>query len=106
LRRAGTYQKAMDRRAWSFALVSVAAAARVRDGRAHDVRIVLGGVAPVPWRARAAEALIEGRVLDEAACAAAGEAAVADAEPLKDNGYKVALAREHVRRALRALAAA
>jgi len=105
LHRTGTYQKVMDRRAWSFALVSVAASARIRDGKAHDVRIVLGGVAPVPWRARAAEALLEGRALDEAACSAAGDAAVADAEPLKDNGYKVALAREHVRRALRDLAA-
>jgi xanthine dehydrogenase YagS FAD-binding subunit len=104
LARRGAFLKAMDRKAWTFALVSVAAAARVRGGRASDVRIVLGGVAPVPWRARAAEALVEGARVDETACAAAADRAVADAEPLKDNAYKIALARELVRRALLRLA--
>ncbi|MGH2378698.1 MAG: FAD binding domain-containing protein, partial [Candidatus Limnocylindria bacterium] len=50
LQRRGVYEKAMDRKTWTFALASVAAAARVRDGRLRDVRIVLGGVAAVPWR--------------------------------------------------------
>ena len=91
----------MERRAWSFATVSVAVAARLKGGIARDVRIVLGGVAPIPWRARSAEAMLEGRQLDEATCAAAADAALEAAVPLRDNGYKVPLARELVRRTLR-----
>jgi xanthine dehydrogenase YagS FAD-binding subunit len=105
LERRGTFLKAMDRKAWSFALVSVAASARVRDGKAHDVRIVLGGVAPIPWRVPAAEKQLEGTKLDDNACLAAADAILATAQPLRDNGYKVALARELVRRALRSLVA-
>jgi xanthine dehydrogenase YagS FAD-binding subunit len=104
LARRGAFEKAMERKTWSFALVSVAVSAKIIGGVARDVRIVLGGVAPVPWRARDAEKLLEGRVLDEAACQAAADAALEKAEPLKDNGYKVPLARELVRRTLRRLA--
>lgn len=103
--RRGTYQKAMERKAWSFAIVSVAASARIKDGRASDVRLVLGGVAPVPWRVPAAEKLLEGSALDDNACRAAADALLDAAEPLRDNGYKVTLARELVRRALRSLVA-
>jgi len=92
LARRGTYLKAMDRKAWSFALVSVAAAARIERGVARDARIVMGGVAPVPWRVVAAEKGLADRML-------------AGATPLRDNGYKVTLARELVRRALRSLIA-
>jgi len=105
LARRGTYLKAMDRKAWSFALVSVAAAARIERGVARDARIVMGGVAPVPWRVVAAEKGLEGSVLDEAACADAADRMLAGATPLRDNGYKVTLARELVRRALRSLIA-
>ena len=103
LERRGVYVKAMERKAWSFALVSVAAAARVRDGKASDVRVVLGGVAPIPWRATAAEKLLDGTTLDDNTCLAAADVLLADATPLRDNGYKVTLARELVRRALRSL---
>ncbi|HKW79187.1 MAG TPA: xanthine dehydrogenase family protein subunit M [Candidatus Limnocylindria bacterium] len=103
LERRGTYLKAMERKAWSFAIVSVAAAARVRDGKASDVRVVLGGVAPCPWRVPAAEKLLEGSSLDDNACLAAADVLLKDATPLRDNGYKVTLARELVRRALRSL---
>ncbi len=102
--RRGAFEKAMERKAWSFALVSVAVSAKLIGGVVRDARIVLGGVAPVPWRARDAEKLLEGRVLDDAACQAAADAALEPAEPLKDNGYKVPLARELVRRTLRRLA--
>ena len=106
LGRRGTYQKAMERKAWSFAIVSVAASARIdAKGRASDVRLVLGGVAPVPWRVPAAEKLLDGTGLDDNACLAAADALLADAQPLRDNGYKVTLARELVRRALRSLLA-
>ncbi len=106
LQRRGTYLKAMDRKAWSFALVSVAATARIsKDGKASDARVVLGGVAPCPWRVPAAEKLLEGTELDDNACLAAADALLANAQPLRDNGYKVTLARELVRRALRSLVA-
>jgi xanthine dehydrogenase YagS FAD-binding subunit len=105
LARRGTYLKAMDRKAWSFALVSVAAAARIERGVARDVRLVLGGVAPVAWRVIAAEKVLEGSPLDDAACVEAADRLLAGATPLRDNGYKVTLARELIRRALRSLAA-
>ncbi len=103
LERKGTYVKAMERKAWSFAIVSVAAAARVRDGKASDVRLVLGGIAPIPWRVPAAEKVLDGTSLDDNACLAAADIVLKDATPLRDNGYKVTLARELVRRALRSL---
>jgi xanthine dehydrogenase YagS FAD-binding subunit len=105
LARRGTYIKAMDRKAWSFALVSVAASAKIERGVARDVRIVLGGVAPVPWRVLAAEKGLEGSALDDAACADAADRVLFGAAPLRDNGYKVTLARELARRALRSLVA-
>ena len=106
LHRRGTYLKAMDRKAWSFALVSVAAAARVRDGKLRDTRIVLGGVAPGPWRVESAERLLDGQVFSDDLAGRAADAVLADAEPLRDNGYKVTLAKELIRRALGQLASA
>jgi xanthine dehydrogenase YagS FAD-binding subunit len=105
LERRGTFLKAMDRKAWSFALVSVAAAARIKDGKAYDVRVVLGGVAPSPWSVPAAHKLLEGSALDDNSCLAAADLILAAAQPLRDNGYKVTLGRELIRRALRSLVA-
>src|SRR5262249_14628172 len=51
-----TYRKVRDRSSYAFALVSVAAALEVVEGKIADVRIALGGIAPKPWRARRAEA--------------------------------------------------
>ena len=104
LQRRGTYLKAMDRKAWSFALVSVAAAARVRDGKLRDTRIVLGGVAPVPWRVEAAEREVDGQPFSDGLAQRAADILLADAHPLRQNGYKVPLAKELVRRALARLA--
>lgn len=102
--RRGAYLKAMERKAWTFAQVSVAAAARMVDGKARDARVVVGGVAPVPWRVPAAERALEGSALDDTSCERAAEAILAGAEPLRDNGYKLPLARELIRRSLRSLA--
>ena len=55
-----TFIKYAMRNSWDFALASVGAALRVESGRVRDVRIVLGGVAPVPWRSLAAERTLEG----------------------------------------------
>jgi len=98
------YVKEMVRETWDFALCSVAAMVTVRDGVVEDARIVLGGVAPVPYRAVKAEAALKGRRLDEASAGAAGAAAVEGAQPLAKNAYKVPLTRAVVTRALLSLA--
>lgn len=99
------YLKEMVREVWDFALSSVAALVTFKDGLVETSRIVLGGVAPVPYRAVKAEAAIQGRRLDSAAATEAGRAAVDGARPLSKNGYKVALTEALVKRALMALAA-
>jgi xanthine dehydrogenase YagS FAD-binding subunit len=87
------YRKARERASFAFALVSVAAAVQVTDGVVTDVRLALGGVAHKPWRARAAEEALLGRPAVEAAFAGAADAELAAATPLRDNGYKIPLAR-------------
>ena len=97
----GVYLKAMDRRAWAFALASAAAQLTLEDGgTVTNARLVLGGVANVPWRVTAAEALLEGQPLTPALAAQAAELAVQGASPLAHNQYKVQLARELARRAI------
>jgi xanthine dehydrogenase YagS FAD-binding subunit len=96
----GVYLKAMDRRAWAFALVSAAAQLALAEGKVTYARLVLGGVANTPWRVTAAEKLLEGQPLTPEIAAQAADLAVAGAEPLAHNRYKVALARELARRAL------
>ena len=98
------YVKEMVREIWDFALCSVAAMVTLRDGVVENARIVLGGVAPIPYRATSAEAALRGQTLNEAAAAAAGEAAVEGARPLAKNGYKVPLTQAVVKRALLSLA--
>ncbi len=97
------YLKAMDRAVWAYALASVAAVARVDGGRLDNVRIVIGGVANVPMRAAAAEALVEGQAPDEELLRRVGAAAVQATQPLAHNGYKVPLVRNLVIQALRDL---
>ncbi|MBI3046902.1 MAG: xanthine dehydrogenase family protein subunit M [Acidobacteria bacterium] len=98
------YVKEMVREIWDFALCSVAAVVTVQGGIVRDVRIVLGGVAPIPYRAVKAEAALRGQPLTEAAAAAAGVAATDGARPLAKNAYKVPLTQAVVKRALLALA--
>jgi xanthine dehydrogenase YagS FAD-binding subunit len=98
------YVKEMVREIWDFALCSVAAMVTFQNGVVADARIVLGGVAPVPYRALKAEAAIIGKPLDEASAAAAGVAATDGARPLAKNGYKVPLTQAVVKRALLSLA--
>lgn len=86
------YRKVRDRASYAFALVSVAAALQIEDGNVADVRIALGGVAHKPWRARTAEASLIGQAADTAAFRAAAEAELAQARPLRDNGFKIELA--------------
>ena len=87
------YRKVRERQAWDFALASVALALDFDGARVTGGRIVLGGVAPVPWRSEAAEQVVLGKEMTPEVAAAAAGAAVADAEPLEQNGFKVALVR-------------
>ncbi len=98
------YVKEMVREIWDFALCSVAAMVTLRDGVVQDARIVLGGVAPIPYRAVKAEAALKGKALDEVSATAAGVAAVDGARPLSKNAYKVPLTQAVVKRALLSLA--
>ncbi len=101
LARRSTYLEFRERQSFDFAIASVAAALDLEGKTVRDVRIVCGGVAPIPYRAKAAEALLRGKKLDIDAAAAA---AVAGAAPLKDNAYKVPILKQLVRRALAEIA--
>jgi xanthine dehydrogenase YagS FAD-binding subunit len=98
------YRKVRERASFAFALVSVAAALDVADGVVRDVRIAFGGLAHKPWRAHAAEEALRGSAADESAFGAAADAELSRAEPLRDNGYKVELARNTLVRTLVELA--
>jgi CO/xanthine dehydrogenase FAD-binding subunit len=88
-------------------MASVAAAVQLGgDGRIADARVVLGAVAPIPWRSPKAEAHLRGKAPGAAVLAEAAELALAGAEPLEHNAYKVPLTKTLVRRALAAVTAA
>ncbi len=95
-----TYRKVLDREAWTHAVVSVAIALDTDGGVCRTARIVLGGVAPVPWRVPAAERVLEGQRISPELAARAAQAAVEGARPLAHNAYKVPLTRNLVRRTI------
>ncbi|AXJ94888.1 MULTISPECIES: xanthine dehydrogenase family protein subunit M [unclassified Sphingomonas] len=91
------YRKVRDRASYAFALVSVAAVLDVGEDRViRDVRLALGGVAHKPWRATRAEAMLRGARAEADRFAAAAAAELADAVPLRDNGFKIELARRTI----------
>jgi xanthine dehydrogenase YagS FAD-binding subunit len=104
--RRGAYRKIMDREAWTHAVVSVAMTLQMDGAVCRDARIVLGGVAPIPWRLPAVEELIRGRRIDTELAEQAGETAIIGAQPLAKNAYKVTMVRALVRRTLLELGAA
>jgi len=99
-----TYHKVMDREAWTHAVVSAAVVLDMNKDVCRTARIVLGGVAPIPWRLPEVERMLEGQRITPALAARAGEAAVAGARPLAKNGYKVPLTKAIVKRTLVSLA--
>src|SRR5688572_1165586 len=81
--------------------VGLASAALTMDGDAcASAKIVLGAVAPIPWRAAAAEAALAGKKITMESASAAGEAAARGASPLSQNGYKVQIVKAAVKRAV------
>ena len=87
------YRKVRDRASYAFAVVSVAVAVELEGAEVRDCRIAFGGLAHVPWRAERAEAALCGATAGADAFSAAADAELAAAEPLRDNAFKVPLAR-------------
>ena len=90
------YRKVRDRSSYAFALISVAAALELEDGRVKDVRLALGGVAHKPWRAWRAETSLKGQPATMKSFREAANAELADATALRDNGFKIELARRTI----------
>ncbi len=101
-----SYHKVLDRESWTHAVVSVAVALVMDAPFCRSARIVLGGVAPIPWRVPDAEAMLAGQRITEDLAAAVAEKALEGARPLAKNGYKVPLAKSAVKRTLLAMVAA
>jgi xanthine dehydrogenase YagS FAD-binding subunit len=89
------YKRSHD---WPIAFATVVLA--MNGTRIGSARVVMGAVAPVPWRAKAAEQALAGKSLDERTAAAAAEAALEGARPMSHNAYKVHVAKTAVKRAL------
>jgi xanthine dehydrogenase YagS FAD-binding subunit len=100
LARRSVYMEVRERQSFDFALVGVAAAADVRDGKVHEVRIVCSGIAPTPLRLTAVEQELTGGTLNPAAARLASNGA----EPLGQNGFKAVLLQRVVARAIEGLA--
>jgi xanthine dehydrogenase YagS FAD-binding subunit len=98
--RRSRYVKVRERASFAFALVSVAAALDVNGGTVRDARVALGGVAHRPWRATRAEEALRGAPATEESFARAAETELAQARALRDNAYKLPLARNLIVRTL------
>lgn len=99
------YLKFRERRSFDFAMVSVAVAAKVSAKKTSNVRIVYGGVAPKPWRARAAEQVLEGQTVNDGLLEKAGNAEMNEVVTLEKNEYKVILAKNLLKKTVRDLMA-
>ena len=95
------YLKAMDRKAWTFALAGIAVVMHKQDGRIDTIRIVVNGLATVPRRLRQCEDRLRGTSGEAADIEASVDALAEGAQPLSDSGYKIALARKLLGAALR-----
>jgi xanthine dehydrogenase YagS FAD-binding subunit len=95
-----TYLKFKERDSHDFAIVGAAVVMRLKGKVCEDVRIVLSGVAPIPWRSPEAEAVLKGKAITPELAEQAGKAAVAKAQPLSQNAYKVPLTQAIVKRAV------
>lgn len=99
-----TYHKVLDREAWTHAVVSLALVLGIDGDICRSARLVMGGVAPIPWRLANVERMLVGHRITPDLAAQAGEEAVHGATPLAKNAYKVPLTKAVVRRTLLSLA--
>ena len=95
------FEKVEDRKAWDFALMTVASAMRINGGVIEEVRLAVNGAAPYPMRLADSERIVQGQAPSDALGLQAGEVAVQDAQPLRHNEFKVPLMKNLVRRAIR-----
>lgn len=95
-----SYAAAREKQSHDWPLAEAAVRCSVVDGKLHEVRVALGQVAPIPWRAEQAERALEGNAPDTATFARAAEAETAKAQPLEHNGYKIPLVQGLIRHAL------
>jgi len=95
-----SYLEAREKQSFDWPLVSVAAVVESAAGRVLQARIVMGAVAPIPWRVPDAENVLAGATLDSVVAGHAADVALNGAKPLADNGYKVPIAKTLVRRAI------
>ena len=95
------FEKVADRLSWDFALANVSAVLDVQGGVIFEANIAVGGVAARPYRVRRVENAIAGRPINEQTLDEAARLAVQGARPLQYNGYKLALTRNLVKRAIR-----
>jgi xanthine dehydrogenase YagS FAD-binding subunit len=98
--RRSSYSKLMQKQSFDWPLVDVAVALSMDGDRVQDARIVLGSVAPVPWRALGAEAVLRGKPLTVGSIEGAVRVAAEGATPLPRNAYKLPLVRTAVSRTL------
>jgi xanthine dehydrogenase YagS FAD-binding subunit len=94
------YLEAREKQSFDWPLVSVAAVVANAANRVQTARIVMGAVAPIPWRVPDAEKILAGATLDSAVASHAADIALNGAKPLANNGYKVPIAKALVRRAI------
>lgn len=99
------YLKLRDRAAYEFALASAAVVLGVSGGKVTHARVALGGVGTIPWRAREAEAVLMGKPATREQFVRAAEAALKDAKPRSENGFKVELAKRCIVHALTTVSA-
>jgi xanthine dehydrogenase YagS FAD-binding subunit len=102
--RRSTYNKVLDREAWTHAVVSAAVVLDMDKEICQRARLVLGGVAPIPWRLPNVERLLTGQRVTPELAAKAGEAAIVGAQKLSKNAYKLPMTKALVRRTVLALA--
>jgi xanthine dehydrogenase YagS FAD-binding subunit len=96
----GIYLKAMERKVWAFALVSVAVQLVMDGDMVRDTRVALGGVAPRPWRLPQTEKALHNQHKTQAVISEAAELATNGAQPIGHNRYKIALVKAMVKQAL------
>lgn len=90
------YIEVREKQSYDWALTNTAARVDLDGGKVKDIRIIVSAVAPVPLRREEAEAVLEGKTFSEELAWKAGEAAVADATPLRDNKYKIRMLKATV----------
>jgi xanthine dehydrogenase YagS FAD-binding subunit len=101
--RPGTKQRFLKfrlRKTIDFAISSVAATIAIESGVVSDARIVLGGIAPIPYRAKGAEEVLRGKAITGSLVETSAKAALKEAKPLKMNAYKVPITETLVRKAI------